>query len=169
MNNPTTQPSKPSDTQQKKRVKRNRNAGSPISNVAGAKAEAMRRQDNEQQRQKEVKQSIIEELRLGKSSGKLGAAAITSISVPKAVPDPKPKAQYGIKSANPVTPKPMREIAPAPPSKPDTGGKGGRKKPPAVDPVIRGVTEFLRDHPLPERSKPRKAKKLKVAGAIAIE
>jgi hypothetical protein len=77
----------------------------------------------------------------------------------KAVPDPKPRAQHGLKSANAVTPKPMRPIAPAPPSKPDTGGHGGTTKPPPIDPTIRAVREFLKGHPLSIQTKPQRAKR----------
>jgi hypothetical protein len=157
MSNPATRPSKPSDPPKRKNVKGKGSAGIPISNVAGAKAEAVCRQEIEQRRQMAVKQAIIEELRAKKTSGKEGVVVIALQSAPKTVPDRKPKAQHGLTSVNPVTPKPMREIPPAPPSKPDTRGRGGTKKPPAVDPVIRGVKEFLRDHPLPKRNKPRKA------------
>lgn len=149
----------------KKATKARRLAGTSISNIAGSKRDAERIQALDRQRQKEVKAALIAEIRSRpKATTSVAVSRFKKVSADSASAAdydrtraslatkqrhhtrkqaPPPEAHTGKKSVNAVQPRPIRELQPAPPSKPDTW-KGGTVKPPLLTEAERNAVKALK-------------------------
>jgi hypothetical protein len=147
----------------KRSTKARRLAGTPVSNIAGSKRDAERVQALDQQRQKEVKTALIAEI----GSRPKPATSVVVSRFKKVISDsasaadydrtraalatkqgrhtrkqaPPPETRAGKRSLNAVQPRPIRELQPAPPSKPDTW-KGGTIKPPLLTEAERKAKDW---------------------------
>lgn len=147
----------------KRSTKARRLAGTPVSNIAGSKRDAERVQALDQQRQKEVKAALIAEIgsrpkpatsvvvsRFKKVSSDSASAAdydrtraalATKQGRHTRKQAPPPETRAGKRSLNAVQQRPIRELQPAPPSKPDTW-KGGTIKPPLLTEAERKAKDW---------------------------